>query len=203
MFNLHRLAASFLAPRPDKLTLDIAIAEDEVDAYVLAVLDKRLDKAHVQELQDLKTLTSQCSVGDAGLPASVRVLCEQREIAAELLGGEVGATLAAHAELFEQIHFSDFVPAAWGLFPRVALELLRSQQGTLHASAIEIYQDSAYDLLQDRAPLTVGTKSAGRQVSLSLSLSNSHAQLPPRPLGYPCAPTHSCRAGRSAAGRRS
>lgn len=113
--DLYQVLQGILVPRPDKLTLDIAIAEDEVDAYVLAVLDKRLDKAHVQELQDLKTLTSQCSVGDAGLPASVRVLCEQREIAAELLGGEVGATLAAHAELFEQIHFSDFVPAAWGL----------------------------------------------------------------------------------------
>tara|TARA_B110001452_G_scaffold159703_1_gene132881 strand:+ start:4179 stop:5498 length:1320 start_codon:yes stop_codon:yes gene_type:complete len=113
--DLYKVLQGVLAPRPDKLTLDIAIAEDEVDAYVLAVLDKRLDKAHVQELHDLKTLTSQCSVGDAGLPASVRVLCEQREIATELLGGEVGATLAAHAELFEQIHLSDFVPAAWGL----------------------------------------------------------------------------------------
>ena len=57
------------------------------------------------------------------------------------------------------------VPPAWGLLPRLALELLRAGAGsTLHASAIEVYQDKAYDLLADRAPLTVGTKSAGRKV---------------------------------------
>ena len=57
------------------------------------------------------------------------------------------------------------MPPAWGLLPRLALELLRAGAGsTLHASAIEVYQDKAYDLLADRAPLTVGTKSAGRKV---------------------------------------
>ena len=56
-------------------------------------------------------------------------------------------------------------PPAWGVFPRIALELLQSGGGgTLHASAIEVYQDRAYDLLADRAPLQVGTKSTGRQV---------------------------------------
>jgi hypothetical protein len=30
------------------------------------------------------------------------------------------------------------VPAPWGVFPRVALELLRSCEGTLHASAVEV-----------------------------------------------------------------
>eukprot|EP00930_Biecheleria_cincta_P085678 TRINITY_DN75052_c0_g1_i1.p1 TRINITY_DN75052_c0_g1~~TRINITY_DN75052_c0_g1_i1.p1 ORF type:complete len:547 (-),score=85.42 TRINITY_DN75052_c0_g1_i1:580-2220(-) len=56
------------------------------------------------------------------------------------------------------------IPSAWGIFPRIALEILQSGGGTLHASAIEVYQDQAYDLLADRAPLQVGTKSAGRQV---------------------------------------
>jgi len=55
-------------------------------------------------------------------------------------------------------------PLAWGIFPRMALELLQNASGMLHASAIEVYQDNAYDLLADRAPLQVGTKSAGRQV---------------------------------------
>jgi len=56
-------------------------------------------------------------------------------------------------------------PTKWGIFPRIALELLLNSSGsTLHASAIEVYQDSAYDLLADRAPLQVGTKSVGRQV---------------------------------------
>ena len=56
------------------------------------------------------------------------------------------------------------VPASWGLFPRIASELLNAELGTLHVSAIEVYQDKAYDLLANRAPLTVGVKSAGRQV---------------------------------------
>ena len=55
-------------------------------------------------------------------------------------------------------------PEAWGIFPRIALELLHASGGTLHASAIEVYQDNAYDLLADRAPLQVGTRSVGRQV---------------------------------------
>ena len=55
-------------------------------------------------------------------------------------------------------------PTAWGIFPRIALELLQRGGGTLHASAIEVYQDAAYDLLADRAPLQVGTKGVGRQV---------------------------------------
>ena len=55
-------------------------------------------------------------------------------------------------------------PPAWGIFPRIALELLHASGGTLHASAIEVYQDNAYDLLADRAPLQVGTRSLGRQV---------------------------------------
>eukprot|EP00927_Polykrikos_kofoidii_P076446 TRINITY_DN73549_c0_g1_i1.p1 TRINITY_DN73549_c0_g1~~TRINITY_DN73549_c0_g1_i1.p1 ORF type:complete len:554 (+),score=74.30 TRINITY_DN73549_c0_g1_i1:236-1897(+) len=56
------------------------------------------------------------------------------------------------------------IPPTWGIFPRIALELLQRGGGTLHASAIEVYQDGAFDLLADRAPLQVGTKSVGRQV---------------------------------------
>jgi hypothetical protein len=58
------------------------------------------------------------------------------------------------------------VPVSWGLFPRIACELLLAADSgcTLSASAVEVYQDKAYDLLSNRAPLTVGTKSAGRQV---------------------------------------
>ena len=55
-------------------------------------------------------------------------------------------------------------PRAWGLLPRLALALLAERRGSLHASAIEVYQEVAYDLLADRAPLTVGARSAGRKV---------------------------------------
>ena len=59
----------------------------------------------------------------------------------------------------------DAVPPDWGLFPRIALALLRLGNGViLHASAVEIYSDHAFDLLADRAPLSVGSKKAGRNV---------------------------------------
>ena len=55
-------------------------------------------------------------------------------------------------------------PPAWGLMPRVLLEMLalgRAVSGSrgresLHASVIEIYQDSCYDLLNEKKPLKVG-----------------------------------------------
>ena len=55
-------------------------------------------------------------------------------------------------------------PPDWGLFPRIALDLLAAGKGTLHASAVEVYQERAFDLLADRAPLVVGAQKAGRKV---------------------------------------
>ena len=52
------------------------------------------------------------------------------------------------------------VPAAWGVFPRVALELLRNSEGALHASAVEVYNNVAYDLLDGNRQLQL---SAGRK----------------------------------------
>jgi uncharacterized protein YggU (UPF0235/DUF167 family) len=48
-------------------------------------------------------------------------------------------------------------PDAWGIFPRVALALLRSSErsGSMQASAIEVYNNVAYDLLNGGAPLQV------------------------------------------------
>ena len=54
-------------------------------------------------------------------------------------------------------------PAEWGIFPRLVLDILK-MDSVVHASAIEIYQDMPYDLLDDRAPLSVGTKRAGLKV---------------------------------------
>ena len=58
-------------------------------------------------------------------------------------------------------------PEAWGLFPRVMLELLASAEAgagnvraSLHASVIEIYQEGCYDLLADKKPLRVGKSAA-------------------------------------------
>lgn len=57
------------------------------------------------------------------------------------------------------------VPNEWGIFPRLVLDVLEmDSRSVIHASAIEIYQDAPYDLLADRAPLSVGTKRAGLKV---------------------------------------
>ena len=57
-------------------------------------------------------------------------------------------------------------PAAWGIMPRAVLGLLQSLPAgsRVHASAIEVYQELAYDLLNERAPLIVGTK-GGNQLT--------------------------------------
>ena len=58
------------------------------------------------------------------------------------------------------------VPPLWGAFPRAMLQLLSAPElagATFHASAIEIYMEHAYDLLDGRKPVKVGTaKGAGR-----------------------------------------
>ena len=66
--------------------------------------------------------------------------------------------------LTERAAASEAGRADWGLFPRVVLALLADGSGALHASAVEVYQERAFDLLADRAPLTVGGKSAGLKV---------------------------------------
>lgn len=51
----------------------------------------------------------------------------------------------------------DGVPEDWGVLPRIMLHILRDGSfGKMHASAIEVYLDVAYDLLDDRKPLRVG-----------------------------------------------
>ena len=58
------------------------------------------------------------------------------------------------------------VPATWGAFPRAMMELLAAPElagATFHASAIEIYMEHAYDLLDGRKAVKVGSaKGSGR-----------------------------------------
>jgi len=49
-----------------------------------------------------------------------------------------------------------------GLLPRLLQEFLNAPGQKIAASAIEVYQDLAYDLLASSAPLTVGTKGSGQ-----------------------------------------
>ena len=46
-------------------------------------------------------------------------------------------------------------PEDWGIFPRIALQMVASSGGTLRASAIEIYNNAPFDLLNNRKPLQV------------------------------------------------
>ena len=65
----------------------------------------------------------------------------------------------------------------WGLMPRLLEELLNTENISVSVSAVEVYQDLAYDLLNNSAPLTVGTK--GRdQVSVVVLASVVHSVFP-------------------------
>jgi hypothetical protein len=53
---------------------------------------------------------------------------------------------------------ANVVPEAWGIFPRMMMHLRRIPGlGSMHASAIEVYSNQAYDLLADRAPIKIGS----------------------------------------------
>lgn len=55
------------------------------------------------------------------------------------------------------------IPSTFGIFPRVAIHLLSLPGCSLHASAIEIYQDEIFDLLNNGAPLSVSSSSSSAQ----------------------------------------
>lgn len=49
------------------------------------------------------------------------------------------------------------IPSLWGLFPRVALQLLQIETlCSIQVSVVEVYQDSAFDLLDRRKVLPIG-----------------------------------------------
>jgi hypothetical protein len=58
---------------------------------------------------------------------------------------------------------SNNLPKEWGLFPRIAAELVKDGH-TIIATAIEVYFEDAFDLCNDRAVLTMKTKGAQRNL---------------------------------------
>ncbi|GMI10252.1 hypothetical protein TrVE_jg94 [Triparma verrucosa] len=61
----------------------------------------------------------------------------------------------------------------WGLMPRLLEELLNTENISVSVSAVEVYQDLAYDLLNNSAPLTVGTKGRDQHTeSMSAKMKN-------------------------------
>jgi hypothetical protein len=61
------------------------------------------------------------------------------------------------------------VPADWGILPRLLLALLESRgdRDTLHVSAIEIYAETCYDLLNGKETLAVGSSRRKRMFNKS------------------------------------
>jgi len=49
-----------------------------------------------------------------------------------------------------------------GLLPRLLQQLIETTGFSISVSAVEVYQDLAYDLLNNSSPLTVGTKGKGQ-----------------------------------------
>ena len=60
---------------------------------------------------------------------------------------------------------ANVVPTAWGIFPRMMMQLRRMPGlGSMHASAIEVYSNNAYDLLAHRAPIKIGHSASNSAV---------------------------------------
>ena len=58
------------------------------------------------------------------------------------------------------------VPEAWGLFPRTVLTMMQDPESTtVYASAVEVYQENIFDLLDDRAQLQI---SASKPIGLKV-----------------------------------
>ena len=60
------------------------------------------------------------------------------------------------------------IPPDWGLFPRTVLTMMQApgvDPGSVHASAVEVYHEDVFDLLDDRCQLAVGTaKPKGQRI---------------------------------------
>ena len=126
-----------------------------------------------------------------GYPSAVITGSDQASAAPALIGqlvqkfikGGVACTLMAYGQTGSGKTYTMFGPAGalteasvtqaggavpddWGAFPRAMMELLATPElagATFHASAIEIYMDQAYDLLDGRKGVKIGSaKGAGR-----------------------------------------
>lgn len=56
------------------------------------------------------------------------------------------------------------LPSEWGLFPRVASDLIKLSKGPIFASAVEVYFDDVFDLCNERAVLSMKTVGGSRSL---------------------------------------
>lgn len=59
---------------------------------------------------------------------------------------------------------SDQLPIDWGIFPRVASDLIKLSKGAIYASAVEIYFDDVFDLCNGRSILSMKTVGGSRNL---------------------------------------
>jgi hypothetical protein len=77
--------------------------------------------------------------------------------------GKTYSIFGPHGTLSEaRLHQSgDKVPDEWGLFPRIAMDLV-SLHGHILVSAVEIYQECVFDLLNNRSPVKLRSSESRR-----------------------------------------
>jgi hypothetical protein len=94
--------------------------------------------------------------GPPGSLSEAALASRRREGKGGGTGERRGGEAAAAAEE-EGTCSQEEAPEDWGVFPRCMMHLLRLPGfGTMHASAVEVYQETAFDLLNGRSPLKVG-----------------------------------------------
>jgi len=132
-----------------------------------------------------------CGTSTFGYPAHVLQGSDQAEAGAALLTdlmlkfirGGTSCTLMAYGQTGSGKTYTMFgppgglteasleqaggaVPETWGAFPRAMMQLLGVRElagATFHASAVEVYMEQAYDLLDGRKPVKIGSaKGFGR-----------------------------------------
>lgn len=70
--------------------------------------------------------------------------------------GQLGTLTESHLA-----HSDQQVPSEWGIFPRVAFDLVKLSSETIFASAVEVYFDDVFDLCNGRAVLSMKNCSGG------------------------------------------
>ncbi|KAI9348470.1 P-loop containing nucleoside triphosphate hydrolase protein [Obelidium mucronatum] len=70
------------------------------------------------------------------------------------------------------------IPARWGLLPRILMNLVGDSSLSVLASAVEVYQDSVFDLLAERKLLQVKAANAQGRVDSAIPFSHLSKQAP-------------------------
>ena len=77
--------------------------------------------------------------------------------------GKTHTIFGPHGSLSEvRLKQAGSLPLEWGLLPRVAMHLIANRIGPLFCSAVEIYQEAVFDLLNHRSPLQLKSSESKR-----------------------------------------